>query len=408
MKRKFIIGAIIVVFALVLTGAAFWFGFNTGTNFPQVLLVRGVTGVEPEEPVDADFGVFWQAWQMINDNYVKADEVGGREKVYGAIAGMINSLNDPYTVFFSPEDGQKFDEDIKGNFGGVGAEIGIKRNQLTVVAPLKDTPAFKAGLKAGDRILAVNGTSTEGLSVNQSVQMIRGPIGTDVTLTILREGWDEPRDIVITRANIVAPTLDFEMKEGGVAYLALHSFNANVNDLFRNKIDEAFRSGMKGMILDLRDDPGGYLQVSVDLAGWFLERGSLVVSESSKLGPVNEFKAEGNGRLKDLPLVVLVNEGSASASEILAGALRDHLGVKLVGQKTYGKGTVQQIEYLKDGSSLKITVANWVLPSGRIIEGEGLVPDIEVELTEEDFDTGKDPQLEKAIEILRSEISSGS
>lgn len=401
-KRRFIIISITVIFALVALGGAFWFGFDAGTKFPQVLLVREVKNIEPEIPNKADFSVFWQAWEVLNDLYLKNGQVEPQEKVYGAISGLVDSLDDPNSVFFKPKDSQKFEEDIKGNFGGIGAEIGIRKKQLTIIAPLKGTPALKAGLKPGDKILEVNSTSTEDLTVNESVQLIRGPVGTTVTLKILRDDWEKPRDFKIVRSTIIVPTLDFEMRDGGIAYIQLHSFNANSNNLFYQSVQEAMGKGSRGMILDLRNDPGGYLQVAIDLAGWFLPRESVVVSEVSKGDERRDFRTSGNGILKDFPVVVLVNAGSASASEILAGALRDHRKAPLIGEKTFGKGTVQQVEYLKDGSSIKVTTANWVLPSGKIIEGEGLEPDFKVEMKDEDIEDEKDPQLDKAIEVLKS------
>ncbi|MEK9173562.1 MAG: S41 family peptidase [Patescibacteria group bacterium] len=404
-KKRVVIVTVLTIFGLAALGGAFWFGFDTGTRFPQILIVQGVKNLESDKPVAADFSVFWQAWQKIGENYVNIGKVEDQDKVYGAIKGLVGSLGDPYTVFFDPEDGEKFAQDIKGNFGGIGAEIGIRKDQLTIVSPLKDTPAFKAGLKAGDKILQIDAKSTDGLTVNESVGLIRGEIGTAVTLTTFRDAWDKPKEIKIVRANIVVPTLDYKMLNGGLAHVQLYSFNANSNNLFGDNIRQAMRNGSKGLILDLRNNPGGYLSVAVDLAGWFLSPGTLVVSESDKTGPREQFKAQGNGLLKDFPVVVLINEGSASASEILAGALRDNLKTKLIGKKSFGKGTVQQVEYLKDGSSLKITVANWVLPSGKILEGEGLAPDYEVLIKEEDSENEKDPQLDKAIEVLKSEIA---
>lgn len=402
-KRVFMVTAL-VIFGLTLLGGAFWFGFNAGTRFPQVLLVQGVKNLEADMPVAADFSVFWQAWQKVSENYVNIEKVKNQDKVYGAIKGLVGSLNDPYTVFFDPKDGEKFAQDIKGNFGGIGAEIGIRKDQLTVIAPLKDTPAFKAGIKAGDKIFQIGSKPTDGLTVNESVGLIRGEIGTEVTLTVFRDTWDKPKEIKIVRATIVVPTLDYETREGNLAYIQLYSFNANSENLFGDSVRQAMRKNSKGLILDLRNNPGGYLSVAVDLAGWFLSPGTLVVSETAKNGPREQFKAQGNGSLKDFPVVVLINEGSASASEILAGALRDNLGTKLVGKKSFGKGTVQQIESLKDGSSLKITVANWVLPSGKVLEGQGLDPDYEV-VPPEDLEEKKDLQLDKAIEVLKSEIA---
>lgn len=378
-------------------------GFDDGRAIPKKVVARGVANIEaPDPPKVGDFGTFWQAWQIIDENYLKNDQVDGQDKIYGAIKGLVESLGDPYTVFFTPENGKKFHEDIQGNFGGIGAEIGIRKNQLVVVSPLKDSPASKAGLLPGDKIVKINASSTFGITVEQAVGLIRGPEGTVVTLSILRDDWSTPKEFKIQRATITAPTIDFEMKEGGIAYLELHSFNDNTNRLFYDAAKKALAAGAKGMILDLRNNPGGYLSTAIDIAGWFLPSGSLVVKEESRSGTTQDFYSVGNAVFAKMPLVILINEGSASASEILAGSIKDTRPVKLVGKQTFGKGTVQEIKYLRDGSTLKVTVAHWVLPSGKILDGEGtgLKPDYEVERTEEDIEEGRDPQFDKALEVM--------
>lgn len=403
-KRKIITAGLILVAVAALTGSGFLLGFKEGKKFPQTIIVRGVANVDSGEPQNVDFGVFWQAWQKISDVYLKNEDVSNNNKVYGAISGLVGSLGDPYSEFFAPEDNKKFQEDVEGNFGGIGAELGIKDGQIVIIAPLKDTPASRAGLMAGDKILKVNSTSTDGLTIERAVGMIRGPENTVVTLTILREGWEVPKDFKITRANIVVPTIDVTNLDNHITRLELHSFNANADFLFYQAMFKALTSGSRGLILDLRNNPGGYLEVAVDLAGWFLPRGSLVVSEEGRSVGKQEFRANGNAALVDFPVVVLINGGSASASEILAGALRDARKIKLIGEISFGKGTVQQLEPLSDGSSLKLTVAHWVLPSGHVLENEGLKPDYEVKISDDDVKNKRDPQLDKAIEVLESEI----
>jgi len=393
----------VIIIVAAIFGGGFYLGFDRGQQFPKNIIVTGVTGIDPNEPVTADFGVFWQAWAKINQKFLSNSEVTDQEKVYGAISGLVRSLGDDHAEFFSPSDSEKFEEDIRGNFGGIGAEIGFRDGELTVIAPLKDTPAWKAGLQSGDRILWVDSTSTDGLTVDESVKIIRGEVGTNVVLTIYREGWEKAEDITITRSNIQVPTLDYEIRDDKIAYIALYSFNTNSNQLFYDAMLDALSKNAKGLILDLRNNPGGFLQVSVDLAGWFVPKGEVVVSEKSRNDAL-EFVSQGNGSLKKLPTVILVNGGSASASEILAGALKDINGTKLVGETTFGKGTVQELETLGDGSTLKLTTANWVLPSGKIIDQEGLKPDYEVELTEKDIEEENDPQLEKAVEVLNEII----
>lgn len=397
---------LVAIVVAALLGSGFLFGFNAGVRVPKTIIVKGVGNLESQKPEAVDFGTFWQAWKTIDDEYLRSDSVGPKERVYGAIQGLIGSLNDPYSEFFPPEDNKKFQEDIQGNFGGIGAELGIKKNQLVIIAPLKDTPASRAGFLPGDEIVKINSTSTEGMAVDTAVRFIRGPIDTEVALTIFREGWDKPREFKIVRANIMIPTLEAKIIGGDIVHIQLYSFNANSNVLFYQEMVKALSGGAKGMVLDLRNNPGGYLEVAVDLAGWFVPKGSVVVSEKGRGDTVvQEFKANGNGALADFPVVVLMNGGSASASEILAGALRDIRKTKIVGETSFGKGTVQQLESLRDGSSVKITVARWVLPDGGILEKGGLKPDVEVKLSDDDIKNKKDLQLDEAVKVLRSEIT---
>jgi carboxyl-terminal processing protease len=404
-KKQIVIWGLIILAVAALFGSGFLFGFRFGEKFPQTLIVKGVANLESGQPQTTDFSTFWQAWQLIHENYLKDKEVSDQNRVYGAIQGLVRSLNDPHSEFFSPSESKKFEEDIQGNFGGIGIEIDVRKNQLMVIAPLKNTPASRAGLRAGDKILMINSSSTEGLSVDQAVKWIRGPENTEVKLLIFRDDWEKPREFKIVRATIEVPTLDYEVKDG-IVQVKLYSFNANAGKVLYDAMINTIPQGAKGMVLDLRNNPGGYLEVAVNLAGWFLERGTLVVSEVSRSDSKENFKANGNAALVKFPVVVLINQGSASASEILAGALRDQRKIKLVGEQSFGKGTVQQVLPLKDNSSLKITIAHWVLPSGQILEGNGLKPDIEVKMTEEDIINKRDPQLEKAMEILKQEIAS--
>ena len=402
--KRIILWVVAALAAAIILASGFALGFKAGEMFPKTITVAEVSGISSGQPASVNFGTFWQAWDTINKNYLKADKISAQDKVYGAISGLVGSLKDPYSVFLSPSDNEKFQGDVRGNFGGIGAEIGIKKNQLVVIAPLKDTPASKAGLKAGDMILSINSTSTDGMTTDEAVGLIRGPKNTDVTLSILREEWEKPKDFKITRGTITIPTLDFEMKDGNVAYIQLYTFNANAGYLFYNAILKATSEDADGMILDLRNNPGGYLDVAVDLGGWFFPKNTLIVKEESRDGELQKLLANGNSALADFPVVVLINGGSASASEILAGALRDNRGIKLIGEKSFGKGTVQQLIPLPDGSTVKLTIAHWVLPSGKILESEGLVPDIEVKISDEDIKNKKDPQLDKAMEIIKSEI----
>lgn len=396
----------VVVAATALLGSGFWLGWASGTQNPKHVVVSGISNIAPSGSASAtgDFGVFWQAWQDINDLYLRNPSTTPQQKIQGAMAGLVTSLGDPYTDFFPPAQNQQFQQDIAGHFGGIGAQLGVnKQNQLAVIAPLPDTPAAKAGLKAGDRILQINTSSTDGMTVDVAVTLIRGPVGTPVTLTIFRDGWDKPRDFKIMRADIQVPTLDFKMK-GNVAVIALHEFTQDADYLFYKALVKAVANDAKGIVLDLRDDPGGYLEVAVDLAGYFVKPGTLVVKEVGRSVPEHDYTANGDASLAKTPLVVLMNGGSASASEILAGALHDIRGTKLIGTQSFGKGTVQELEQLVDGSSIKITIAHWVLPSGKIIDHEGLTPDYNVSSTEADAAAGRDPQLEKALQVIQGQI----
>jgi carboxyl-terminal processing protease len=407
MRHK-VLNIILICFSiLALLGSGFFLGFNLGKKTSKIINVRGIANIDNK--TSADFGIFWETWSAIHQNYLRDSEVPEKERVYGAVQGLVRSLGDPYSEFFKPEDAKKFEEDISGSFGGIGAEIGSKDRFIVIVSPLKNSPAERAGLKPGDKILMINSTSTEGMSVVEAVKLIRGEVGTEVKLTILREKEEKPKEIKIIREIIQVPTLDYEVKDG-ILIVKLYSFNTNAEELFYKAVVDGFlRQKAQGLVLDLRNNPGGFLDVAVDLAGWFLKKGTLVVKEVTreKNNGENNHLAEGNGALKDIPVVVLVNKGSASASEILAGALQIQRGVKLVGEETFGKGTVQKLIKLSDGSSLKITVANWVLPNGQILEGNGLKPDIEVKTNNEEQDskdTKNDSQLQKALEVVKEEI----
>jgi len=354
------------------------------------------------QPEDIDFSLFWQAYHKIQEKFVDKKKFDIQKMIYGAISGMVKSLDDPYTIFFPPQEAKIFIEDVKGSFEGVGMEIGIRNNQLQIIAPLEGTPAQKAGLRAGDKILGINGTSTDGISIEEAVKLIRGPKGSMVSLNILREGWEAPKEIKITRGVIEIPSLKLEQKEENITYLKIYQFSENASYDFRKAAVKILSSPSQKIILDLRNNPGGYLEVAQDIAGWFLKKGENVVTEDFGNGKKQEYKAEGNGAFLDYKIIVLINKGSASASEILAGALRDNRGALLIGEKSFGKGSVQELERLRDNSSLKITVAKWLTPNGQCINGVGLTPDIKIEITDEDYNQGRDPQLDKALEIIKN------
>lgn len=399
MKTKIRDIFLIVLAVSLILGSGFWLGIKFGHIF--VPLKNYVSNNNSNNPYNVDLKIFWETWDAIHEYYFKDKNISDKDRVYGAAKGLVQSLNDPYSEFFTPDEAKKFQEDVSGSFGGIGAEIGKKDNFIIIVSPLKNSPAEKAGLKPGDKILLINSTSTDGMSVENAVKIIRGKEGTEVKLTILREGWEKPKEFKIIRDIIEVPTLDYDVQDK-ILIIKLYSFNINTERLFYEAVLDGFaRKNAKALILDLRNNPGGYLDVAVDLAGWFLKKGTLIVEERKSNGEKNPYVANGNAVLVNIPTVILINKGSASASEILAGALQIQRGIKLIGEETFGKGTVQRLINLSDGSSLKITVANWVLPNGQILEGNGLKPDIIVELTEDSKD---DLQLQKAIEVIRNQI----
>ncbi len=393
-----------VLAALLLVFAGFYAGWSAGRRMPATIAVQGVSGVE-STTTDADFGIFWEAWRTIDEKHLSAADVSADARVNGAVSGLVRSLGDPYSQFFTPAAAKSFEEDVDGNFSGIGAEIGIRRDQLVIVAPLKGTPAERAGLKPNDQIFMIDATSTDNMAVDQAVSFIRGVLGTTVKLSIFRDGWERPKDFSIVRENIQAPTLDFKMLPDRIAYVQLYSFNANAETLFWNAMRKAADAGTEGLVLDLRGNPGGYLEVAVNLAGWFLPRGTVVVKEVGREGVLDTLRASGNEALAKIPVAVLIDEGSASAAEILAGTLRDNRQVKLIGQTSFGKGTVQEFMDLSGGSVIKLTIAHWVLPSGTILEDSGLKPDHEIEISEEDLKNERDPQLDKAIQVVKEEIA---
>jgi carboxyl-terminal processing protease len=358
-------------------------------------------------PAAVDFSAFWKAWNLINEKYVPAsttaENIEDQEKVYGAIKGLASSLEDPYTVFFPPVESEMFESDIRGNFEGVGMEVLAQDGAITVIAPLKNSPAFRAGIIAGDKIIKINNEATSGLSTEDAVQLIRGPQGTRVTLTLFRSGVKEPFDVSVTREVIDIPTINTAILPGGVFKIDLYSFSANSPNLFRGALREFVTSGADKLILDLRGNPGGYLEAAIDMASWFLPSSKVVVREDFG-GRRDEkiYRSRGYDIFTDeLKFVILVDKGSASASEILAGALKEHGEATIVGETTFGKGSVQELVDITSDTSLKITVARWLTPNGLSISEKGVEPDFKVVRTAADFQAGKDPQLDKALEILR-------
>ncbi len=361
-----------------------------------------LSDISSEMKPGVNFESFWKVWNAIDEKYPGAKDVTDEERVYGAIKGLVGSLKDPYSNFFDPYETELFEADIAGNFSGVGMEIGLKDGILTVIAPLKDTPAYKAGIKSGDKILKINETVTNNMTVDEAIKKIRGERGTSVTLTIFHENDIEPKEIKITRDIINVPTLDTELRKDGIFVIKLYSFSANSADLFRQAIKEFTESNTDKLLLDLRGNPGGYLEAAVDMASWFLDNGKTVVVEDyGDAREENKYRSNGYDIFNDnLKFVILVDGGSASASEILAGAMQDYKKAKLVGTKTYGKGSVQEVVEISKDTIFKVTVANWLIPNKNSITGKGLTPDVEVKFTQKDVENKKDPQMDKGVELL--------
>ena len=395
----------IIIICLALLGGTFFVGLKIGEKYyPSINLVEGLENKELGKPANVDFSLFWDAWHLIQTDYVKSAELDKQKMIYGAIQGLLGSLDDPYSVFFEPIDAEKFNEDVNGSFSGVGIEIGTRKGILTVISPMEDTPAWKAGIKAGDQIIKIDGKSTADLTTDEAVKLIRGNKGTIVILTIIHKNSDTREEIAIVRDTIVVDAVKLSFLDNdNIAHLKLLNFNENAPYEFYQAALKMQEKQPSGMILDLRNNPGGYLEVAVDIASWFVPKNAVVVRENIKGESEEVLKASANQSFVNLPVVVLINEGSASASEILAGALRDLRNVKLVGIKSYGKGSVQEVKKLFDDSMIKLTIAEWLTPNGVSINNNGLEPDYKVEMPE-DLNSDKDPQLDKALEIIKTII----
>lgn len=351
---------------------------------------------------DVDFDLFWDVWDMIQESYVDKEKLNEKKLFYGALRGLVQAVGDPYTVFMDPKISKEFEEDLSGTFEGIGAEIGMKNDILTIIAPLPEMPAQLAGLKAGDKVLAIDSESTMGITIDEAVNRIRGERGTEVTLSIAREGVEGLKDIIITRDKIVVASVRTNLRDDNIYVIEITNFNTDTEDRFNKAVREVIDTNPRGIILDLRNNPGGFLDTAIELASEWVEN-DIVVVEKYTDDMKFEHLARGRARLKIFPTVVLVNQGSASASEIVSGALQDYGLAIIVGEQTFGKGSVQTLNNLQDGSSLKITVAKWLTPSGRSINDDGIMPNIELELTLEDYEADRDPQFDKAVEILSGE-----
>ena len=383
--------------------------FSNSSPHPDVSFVHPPTqppvtneqnATTPEE-LKTTFAPFWETWNLIHTQYVDqpVDDVA---LMQGAIKGMLQTLDTGLNYYNNAEDLQKTNDLLNGkDYEGIGAYVDTRGDYLTVVSPIKDSPAAKAGLRPADKIIAIDGEDMTGVDPEDARQKVLGPAGTEVTLTILREG-ELPFDVVITRGKITTPLVESEMRDDGIAYIQLNTFGDTADAELRKALEELLAQNPKGLILDLRYNGGGYLDQGIAVASEFLPGDKVVVYERYGDGKMRENTSSGIGVALDIPMVVLVNEGSASASEIVAGALQDYGRAKLVGTITYGKGSVQSVNMLSDQGAVAITSAEWLTPNKRLIQGTGLTPDVYVEFTQKDFENNLDPQLNAAVETLNA------
>ncbi len=402
-----------VSLALLLAVGAFFSGFqanNLLVSEKQTASIFSLFAAEKQSPAvnvnEIDLSQFWEVWKLLDQKFASPSStqtVSNEDRINGAIKGMVRTFGDSYTAFLPPVESADFAENISGNFSGIGMEVGIRNNLLTVIAPLPDTPAEKAGLLAGDFITKIDNISTEQMSIDEAVHRIRGEKGTSVELSIYREGELEVRNFTITRDNITIPTVKTEEKDG-VFIIKIYSFNAIAEAKTQEALRDFANSQSKSLIIDLRGNPGGYLQSAVSIAGFFLPSGKVVVREQFKDTDKEKlYRSQGRTFYDFNPknLVVLVDRGSASASEILAGALKEHNVATIIGTNTFGKGSVQELINLKSGASIKITIARWMTPNGISISENGLEPNIKINRTPQQLIEKIDPQQEAAINFLK-------
>ncbi len=387
-----------IILVTIFIAVAFGAGFGIGKG---ILKIEGgkpvLTGMDNDKD-DVDFGLFWEIWDLVDEKYNGNSDY--QNMIYGSIEGMISSLSDPYSVFMDPDTTKEFMGDLDGSFGGIGAEVSLTKDQLTIVSPLKGSPAEKAGIKAGDLIMAIDGEDTSDMTLGKAVSLMRGDPKTEVVLTIIRESADKPLKIKIIRDVVEIESIKYELKKNKIAYVELARFADDTTRKFDEAIEKMKKDGAKKMVLDLRNNPGGYLDTAVEIVDFFLEDG-VVVKEEFGDGSKKTFEATKGAKLDGFEIVILINKGSASGSEIVAGALKDYDKAYLIGETSFGKGSVQDLEEFSDGSSLRLTVAKWLTPDGIWVHEKGIEPDLVVEISDNDAKKKIDRQLEKALEYLK-------
>lgn len=410
-NRRLFNRAIFLFLFIFMAAGAYWSGYQRGQSvsgfqeksvpITESAIINKIPGADK----NIDFSLFWKVWDLIKQKHVDKDKLDAQQMLYGSIEGMLRATGDPYSNFFNPQATKEFSQDMQGSFQGIGAELGVKDSILTIIAPLEDSPAQKAGLRSGDKILKIGDKITSDVSVDEAVDLIRGKKGTGVTLTILHLGDKDTQEATIIRDTIEVKSVKLEMRDDTVAIIKINQFGETTTAEFTTAMNQILSTkDTRGIILDLRNNPGGFLESAVDIASRMISKDKLVVSEEDNAGQKENLYTKGYDKLSDYPIVVLINEGSASASEILAAALHDNRDITLVGKKSFGKGSVQELINLPEKSSVKITVAKWLTPKGEYIMEKGISPDIEIEMTRDDYENNRDPQLDKALEILKEQI----
>ncbi len=406
----------------IITFAFGWFSAGLNTEHSVEAQKEDVEAYVFELKEEVDLDLYWTVWEELTKKYYEQDLLDESSMVYGSIKGLVDSLNDPYTVFMTPQESEEFTSSLDGTLEGIGAELTVEDQQLIIVAPLRKSPAEKAGLLPGDIIYKIEGELAAEMYFIDAIMNIRVEKGTTVTLSIIRESVTEPFDVSIVRDNIDIESVTVEEIDGDIVYLSVNQFNDKTKDEFGKAISEMILNEPNGLIVDLRYNGGGYLDIAVDLLSYLLPSKTLAVtlketvdtsssststtitskSDSDSKTSTNKYYTNGNPKVLDVPLVVIVNESSASASEIVAGAIQDHQRGIVFGNQSFGKGTVQEVETFLDGSSIRLTVAKWFTPDGRDIDKNGITPDIIVDITEEDITNEYDAQKEAAIEYLNN------
>lgn len=377
----------------VLVFAVFGVGYYVGSNQVSAEFTSNKNATP-------NMGMFWNVWKTLDSKFISAKDINSETRVWGAIKGLTDSFKDPYTMYFTPNEAKQFNDSLSGEFYGIGIEIGIQEKVLTVIAPIKDTPSFKAGIKSGDKIIEIDGKTTEGLTIDDAISRIKGEKGTPVDLTVFRAGEKTTRKFTLIRDLISVPPIETKI-EKGVFEINFSSFSATSAKEFEKAIVEFQKSNSTKLLIDMRGNPGGYLDAAVDIGSWFVPQGKVIVSEDfGSSSEPHSYRSKGYNLLKKpSKIIILVDGGSASAAEILSGALKEYGIATLVGQKTYGKGSVQEVISFEDKSELKVTVARWLTPNGVSISEKGIIPDVVVEIPK-DIKAGQDPIKDKAFSLF--------